>query len=411
MMQPKLKETILIVDDVPTNIKVLVNLLDESGLNIAVAKNGESALEKVHKVAPDLILLDVMMPGIDGFETCKRLKADARTKEIPIIFMTALSDPVDKIKGLQLGAVDYVTKPIHQEEVLARINVHLDLRRARLRLVREEKLASLGQLVAGLAHEINNPVNFIHGNLAYVQRYSHELLEAVKLYQSQCSIPTPEIQAFSEQVDLSFIQIDLPKLLTSIELGTRRIQELVRSLRIFSRLDEADYKAVDLHEGLESTLMLLSSQLEAKAPDSAITVTREYTELPLVECYAGEMNQVFMNLLTNAIDAIEDKLKLWRAMPHPELPYYIPNIHLQTVVLPEQQQIAIRIADNGIGMSETVQQKLFDPFFTTKAIGRGTGLGLAIVHQIIVEQHRGTLRVKSTPEQGTELIVSIPMRT
>lgn len=407
-MQPNLKETILIVDDVPTNIKLLVDLLDESGLNIAVAKSGEIALEKVHKVAPDLILLDVMMPGIDGFETCQRLKADPRTREIPIIFMTALSEPVDKVKGLQLGAVDYVTKPIHQEEVLARINVHLELRRTRLQLIQEEKLASLGQLVAGLAHEINNPVNFIHGNLAYVRRYSHQLLEAVKLYESQCSTPTAEIQAFSEQIDLSFIQIDLPKLLASIESGTCRIQELVRSLRIFSRLDEADYKAVNLHDGIESALMLLSSRLQAKPPHPGITVTRDYAQLPLVECYAGELNQVFMNLLTNAIDAIEDKLNHWTATQHPDLLDYLPNIALQTAVTADQKYVAIRIADNGIGMSETVQQRLFDPFFTTKTIGRGTGLGLAIVYQIVVEKHRGELRVKSTPEQGTELIVSIP---
>ncbi|HEY9616293.1 MAG TPA: response regulator [Microcoleaceae cyanobacterium] len=408
-MKPNLKETILIVDDIPTNIKVLVDLLDESGLNIAVAKSGEIALEKVHKVAPDLILLDVMMPGIDGFETCRRLKTDVRTREIPIIFMTALSDPVDKVKGLQLGAVDYVTKPIHQEEVLARINVHLELRRTRLKLVQEEKLASLGQLVAGLAHELNNPVNFIYGNLVYVQRYSQQLLEAVKLYESQCSSLTPEIQALSDQMDLDFVQADLPKLLASIESGTRRIQELVRSLRIFSRLDEAEYKAVDLHEGIESTLMLLGSRLQAKVPYPPITVTRDYGDLPLVECYAGELNQVLMNLLTNAIDAIEDKLKHWTAIHHPDLADYIPNIYLQTVVT-DQQQISIRIADNGIGMSEVVQQRLFDPFFTTKAIGQGTGLGLAIVHQIVVEKHRGSLRVKSTPEQGTELIVSIPKR-
>lgn len=408
MMQPNLKETILIVDDIPTNIKVLVDLLDESGLNIAVAKSGEAALEKVHKVAPDLILLDVMMPGIDGFETCQRLKADARTREIPIIFMTALADPVDKVRGLQLGAVDYVTKPIHQEEVLARIKVHLDLRQARLKLVQEEKLASLGQLVAGLAHEINNPVNFIYGNLAYVRRYSHELLEAVKLYESQCSTPTPAIQAFLEQVDLSFIQIDLPKLLASIEGGTRRIQELIQSLRTFSRLDEAGYKAVNLHEGIDSALMLLGHRLQTKLSYPAITVTREYGQLPLVKCYAGELNQVFMHLLTNAIDAIEDKLNQWTLVQHPDLSAYIPNIHLQTTLAADQQQIAIQIADNGMGMSEMVQQRLFDPFFTTKAIGRGTGLGLAIVHQIVVEKHRGTLRVKSTPEQGTELIVSIP---
>ena len=409
MMQTTQKDAVLIVEDIPTNIKVLVDLLDESGFNISVAKSGESALEKVQKISPDLILLDVMMPGIDGFETCQRLKANPQTKDIPVIFMTALSDPVDKVKGLQLGAVDYITKPIQHEEVLARINVHLDLRKARLKLVQEEKMASLGQLVAGIAHEINNPINFIHGNLFHAQEYSQLLLKVVELYESK-SEPIPEIEPILADVDWEFIKSDLPQLLSSMTIGTRRIQEIVRSLRIFSRLDEAEYKTVDVHEGIDSALLLLSSRLSAKPPYPPITISREYGELPLITCYAGQLNQVFMHLLTNAIDAIEDKLKHWELTQHPALQSYLPQISIRTTLSSDLDWISIQFADNGIGMSEVIQHRIFEQFFTTKTAGRGTGLGLAIVQQIVVETHKGTISVKSAPEQGSVFSVNVPIQ-
>jgi two-component system, NtrC family, sensor kinase len=408
-MQATQKSAVLIVDDVPTNIKVLMDLLDESGFDISVAKSGESALEKVQKVSPDLILLDIMMPGIDGFETCSRLKANPQTKDIPVIFMTALSDPVDKVKGLQLGAVDYITKPIHQEEVLARINVHLELRKARLRLVQEEKMASLGQLVAGIAHEINNPINFIQGNLSHAQNYSQVLLEVVELYETQAD-PTSEIELLLEQADLAFIKADLPQLLSSMEIGTRRIQEMVRSLRIFSRLDEAEYKTVDIQAGIKSALMLLGSRLKAKPHHPAIVIKQEYAELPLIECYAGQLNQVFMHLLTNAIDAIEDKIKHWEIPANPALQNYVPILSIRTMLSDDRQWVSIQVADNGIGMSEEVQRRMFDQFFTTKLAGRGTGLGMAIVRQIVVEAHKGTITVNSILEQGSEITVNISVQ-
>ncbi|WP_375467650.1 response regulator [uncultured Nostoc sp.] len=177
------KELILIVDDIPNNLKVLFDILNNSGFKVSIAKSGESALEKAQKTLPNLILLDVMMPGMDGFETCRHLKSNQKTKDIPVIFMTALSETVEKVKGLHLGAVDYITKPIEHEEVLARINVHLELRRMQLKLVQEEKMSSLGQLVAGIAHEINNPVNFISGNLIYAQKYIEAVLKLIELYE------------------------------------------------------------------------------------------------------------------------------------------------------------------------------------------------------------------------------------
>lgn len=253
-----LQNSVLIIDDVPTNIKVLFELLEQSGFIVSVAKSGESALKKVKETLPDLILLDVMMPGIDGFETCRRLKADKNTENIPVIFMTALSDVVDKVKGLSIGAVDYITKPFQHEEVLARIDVHLKLRKAQLRLAEEEKFSALGELVAGISDEINNPINFISGNLPHAQNYYQDLIELVDLYGKEFPQSSPKIQKLIQEIDLEHIKQDLPKLITSMKIGATKVTEIVDALRIFLRLDEAELKLVDIHEGIDSTLMLLS---------------------------------------------------------------------------------------------------------------------------------------------------------
>ncbi len=406
-------DSILIVDDIPTNIKLLFELLNEFGFKVSVAKSGESALAKVEEALPSLILLDVMMPGIDGFETCHRLKANPKTKDIPIIFMTALSDTVDKVKGLKLGAVDYITKPIEHEEVLARINVHLELRRTQLKLVQEEKMSSLGLLVAGVAHEINNPMNFIQGNLHHAEKYIQELFKLLHLYEIHTPYPIPEIKAFSEVIELDFIKEDLPQLLSSMVVGTERVEKIVRSLRVFSRLDEAEYKLVNLHEGIDSTLIILNSRLKSTPQRPDIEVVKEYGDLPIVECYAGQLNQVFMNLLSNAIDAINDGISNKKESANNQLPILnsqSPKIWIRTAVTPDQKSVLIKIADNGVGMSEEVRQKIFDQFFTTKSVGKGTGLGLAIARQIIVEKHGGTLEVKSSPGKGAEFMITIPIQ-
>lgn len=340
-------DSILIVDDIPTNIKLLFELLNEFGFKVSVAKSGESALAKVQEALPSLILLDVMMPGIDGFETCSRLKANPKTKDIPIIFMTALSDTVDKVKGLKLGAVDYITKPIEHEEVLARINVHLELRRTQLKLVQEEKMSSLGLLVAGVAHEINNPMNFIQGNLHHAQKYIQELFKLLHLYEIHIPYSIPEIKAFSEVIELDFIKEDLPQLLSSMVVGTERVEKIVRSLRVFSRLDEAEYKLVNLHEGIDSTLIILNSRLKATPQRPDIEVVKEYGDLPIVECYAGQLNQVFINLLSNAIDAINDGISNKKESANNQLPIpnsQSPKICIRTAVTPDQKSVLIKIA-------------------------------------------------------------------
>jgi signal transduction histidine kinase len=409
------QDSILIVDDTPTNLKVLFTVLNQSGFKVSIAKSGESALEKVKEALPDLILLDVMMPGIDGFETCRRLKASLKTKDIPVIFMTVLSEVVDKVKGLKLGAVDYITKPIEQEEVLARINVHLELRKAQLRLVQEEKMSALGQLVAGVAHEINNPVNFIYGNLLHAQRDVNDLLKLVRLYETYTPNSIPEIQAYLEEIDWEFLKDDLPQLLHSMKVGAERILGIVRSLQVFSRLDQAERRPVNLHESIDSTLMLLSSRLRAKArhPDFRrpdIEVVKEYGELPLVECNSGELNQVFMNLLANAIDAINEKLEDGENSQKAELQSFTPRITIRTEVTEDQTKVVIRIADNGIGMCEEVRQRIFEQFFTTKPVGQGTGLGLSITRQIVVAKHGGTLELNSTLGEGSEFVIILPLK-
>ncbi|BAU14531.1 response regulator receiver sensor signal transduction histidine kinase [Leptolyngbya sp. NIES-3755] len=421
--------SILIVDDTPNNIRLLFEVLHEEGFDVSVAKSGEIALEQLTLNQPDLILLDVMMPGIDGFETCRRLKASEETKEIPIVFMTALTDSVDKVKGLKLGAVDYITKPIEIQEVLARIHIHItlrktqreltaevterrqtevklqrslnDLRNAQAQLIQAEKMSSLGQLVAGIAHEINNPVNFIFGNLGHARQYTQDLLELLQLYEQKCVHCNSEIEAKTEEIDFDFLRQDLPKLIDSMKVGAERIREIVLSLRIFSRLDEAGLKQVDIHQGIDSTLTILGHRLKAKSSDSCnIEIVQNYSDLPLIECYAGQLNQVFMNILSNAIDALEESVQLQKQL--------IPTIMISTSLVGDQ--IQIQIADNGIGMSPEVRQRIFDPFFTTKPVGVGTGMGLAISYQVITNRHRGVLDCRSRSGQGTEFLIQLPLK-
>ncbi|MBM0742348.1 hypothetical protein JOY44_12085 [Phormidium sp. CLA17] len=276
------------------------------------------------------------------------------------------------------------------------------LRQNQAQIVQAEKMSSLGQLVAGVAHEINNPVNFIYGNLSHAGDYIQDLTTLLALYQNHYPQPVAAIQAKAEAIDLDFLIEDLPKLLTSMKVGAERIQKIVLSLRSFSRMDEAEVKEVNIHEGIDSTLMILQNRLKAKPDRPKIAVVKNYSELPEVECYAGQLNQVFMNLLANAIDALEESIE---ATQNPA-----PKITICTEVL-NSDRIRIRIADNGPGIPEPVQQKLFDPFFTTKPVGRGTGLGLSISYQIITERHAGNLKCVSSPEQGAEFVLEIPVRS
>jgi PAS domain S-box-containing protein len=284
-----------------------------------------------------------------------------------------------------------------------------ELKRAQSQLIQTEKMSSLGRLVAGVAHEINNPVNFIYGNLSHAKVYVEELLELVQVYQAEYPVPRAAIAETMEEIDFDFLTEDLPKLLTSMEVGADRIREIVRSLRNFSRLDEAEMKFVDIHAGIDSTLMILQNRLKSPLDRPPIEIVKEYGELPQVECRAGQLNQVFMNILTNAIDALEERDSK-RSIE--EIALCPSRIAISTEV--KQGDLArfvvIRIADNGTGMKEQVQEHLFEPFFTTKPVGKGTGLGLAISYQIVVEKHRGKLECFSQVGVGTEFAIEIPIK-
>jgi len=280
-----------------------------------------------------------------------------------------------------------------------------NVQQAQSQLIQAEKMSSLGQLVAGVAHEINNPVNFIHGNLAHASEYIQDLLELLELYRAHLQNHPPHIQAKEDEIDLEFLRQDLPKLLNSMKVGADRIRDIVHSLRNFSRLDEAAIKEVNIHEGLDSTLMILQNRLKAKPDHPAIQVVKHYAPLPLVECYAGQLNQVFMNILTNAIDALDE----FNARRSPaEMAAHPSTITIRTEAI-DESQIAIYIADNGPGMTAEVRQRLFDPFFTTKPVGKGTGMGMSISYQIVTEYHGGSLDYRSEPGQGAEFVITIPI--
>ncbi|NEO29750.1 MAG: response regulator [Symploca sp. SIO3C6] len=586
------KSKILIVDDKPDNLHLLSKMLTTHGYEVRRAINASTALMGVQAAPPDLILLDIRMPDMDGYQLCQKLKAIKQTKEIPVIFLSALNEVLDKVKAFEVGCADYITKPFQIQEVLARVENQLtigrqkallqkeicerkqveealrqsetllnetlritkvggwlidlvskkcfwtqevhqilelpenlklnddmksidlylsfyspiaqtiireafgnaiedgkpydlelplitannnhrwvrttaktvceqgkslrvfgnimditerkqteeairlsearerdratqleltlsELKRTQARLIQTEKMSSLGQMVAGVAHEINNPVSFIYGNLIPASEYASDLIRLIEIYQQTYPNPTPEIQELIEEIDLEFLMEDWQKLINSMQLGAERIHEIVLSLRNFSRTNQLEKEYIDIHDGLDKTLLILNHRLRAVGNRPEIEVIKNYGELPPVNCYNSQLNQVFMNLINNAIDALADtnhndhnsnstnqiqpiKSKIW---------IYTEKIseNSSTATAKTEEKVVIRIVDNGPGMNEQVQKQIFDPFFTTKPAGRGTGLGLAISYQIIVEKHGGKLSCVSAPGEGTEFIVEIPI--
>jgi signal transduction histidine kinase len=273
-------------------------------------------------------------------------------------------------------------------------------------------MSSLGEMVAGIAHEINNPINFIHGNIIYASEYVQYLLDLIAVYQQQYPHPLPLVEEKAEEIDIDFLVKDLPKILDSMNVGSSRIRDIVLGLRNFSRLDESEMKLVDIHEGIDNTLMILQHRLKEKSDYPEIKVIKQYGKLGKVTCYAGQLNQVFMNILSNAIDALEESFTI-------DLPLLVNDktqmikdkgkIRIFTEIT-DINTVIIRIADNGYGMTEAVQQKIFDPFFTTKSVGSGTGLGLSISYQIVVDKHKGSLTCNSILGEGTEFVIEIPMQ-
>ncbi|MBI3284115.1 MAG: response regulator [Burkholderiales bacterium] len=427
------KPTILIVDDTPANIGVLVDYLEEHDFRIVVAQDGEEALQRAQFAKPDLILLDVMMPGIDGFETCRRLKAHTEARDTPVIFMTALTETGDKLTGFEVGAVDYVSKPFQIEEVLARINTHLALRLmqrqlqaknqqlqqeiavrqtaeqsllesyAQLKtskqkqeelhqqLLQAEKMASIGQLAAGVAHEINNPIAFVNSNLNTMHDYMNDLLELIAVYEraesglAQQPALLETIQTTRDKLDLPFVRSDLANLMQESLDGVQRVRRIVQDLRDFSHAGEVQRLSSDLHQGLDSTLNIVWNELKHKAK-----VSKEYGALPDIVCVPAQLNQVFMNLLINASHAVgQDGV-----------------ISIRTGR--SESEGWIEIADNGAGIAPENMQRIFEPFFTTKPVGQGTGLGLSLSYGII-QQHGGRIEVESAVGAGTTFRIWLPI--
>lgn len=410
--------SILIVDDVPANLNLLTGILKQHGYKVRPAPSGSLALDAARHAPPDLVLLDIHMPEMDGFEVCRRLKADDALKEIPVLFISALTETKDKIQAFEAGGVDYITKPFQVEEVLARVKTHLELRRARrelkkknkrlkktltdlkstqVRLIQSEKMAALGVLSAGVAHEINNPVNFIKTSILSLQSDVDDLLKVADLgasccktvHQSQCL----EIQKLQEELEYETILKEIPGLFQSILEGIRRTEEIVRSLRTFARRDEMMSKGVDLHEIIDSALIMLRNRYKKIAE-----IVRDYGTVPLIPCYVGKTSQVMINVLANAIDAIE---KQESSRQH--------QITIKTEVVEREGHswVAVHVTDTGAGIPAELIPKVFDPFFTTKEVGKGIGLGLYITSNI-VREHKGTIEVASEPGQGATFSIFLP---
>ncbi len=320
------------------------------------------------------------------------------------------------------GTVEDITEKKQAEEALRQRKAQLskktteletalrELQQTQAQLIQSEKMSSLGQMVAGVAHEINNPINCVASNLPHAEQYTQDLLKLLQLYARQYPDPPEEIKAQKAAIDLEFIIEDLPKILSAMEQGSERIREIARSLRNFSRLDEAQMKPANIHEGIESTLLILHHRLKPKQEFPGIQIIKEYGNLPLVECYAGQLNQVFMNLIGNGIDAIEELITNENEVnsPLPITNYQLPTIRICTEVI-NSDWVRIRISDSGLGMTEEAQERLFEPFFTTKPVGKGTGLGLSISYKIIVDKHKGDLKCISAPGKGSEFIIEIPI--
>lgn len=393
-------------------------------IEFVFAHNGREALEKIAKFSPfDLVLTDINMPEMDGLTLLEKLSQIDNTLKAVVI--SAYGDMQNIRTAMNRGAFDFLTKPIDFQDMEITIQRALEtvkqarknlteLQEVQTQLIQNEKMASVGQLVAGVAHEIYNPISFIIGNIEHAENYFQGLMTALNIYQQHCFLNNSEVETQIEALDLPFLLEDLPQLLNSMKGGTERILEISISLRSFARADSTSKIFFDIHKGIDSSLLILSHRLKAHEGKPEIKVIKDYGRFPPVECYPGQLSQVFLNILANAIDALEEK-DLGRSREEIKAN---PNfITIRTSLTNESEKdlqdnptshVIISITDNGRGMSEEVRQRVFNYLFTTKAVGKGTGLGLSISRSIVEEKHGGWLTCSSTPGEGTEFIIEIP---
>ncbi|MBF0289255.1 MAG: response regulator [SAR324 cluster bacterium] len=410
------KSVVLVADDSLTVRMELQELLDADGYKPIVVEDGQQALDAVNRNLPDLVILDVIMPKMDGIDVCKKIKSNPATRQIPVIIITSKTDIDDKIRGLNAGADDYLFKPYNTKEfkakinalfrmkkvqmeaernILARTNMELQevnekLKHTQAQLVQNEKMVALGHLVAGIAHEINNPLSFVINNMRIFDEIFQDYQQLFDMYNEakpylSDQTQLQQINKLEQELDLAFLQAEVPKLAQDVHEGLERIRNIVLDLRNFSRLDEAEQKRVNIIAGLESTLNLLQHQWK-----DHVQIVKEYGDIPDTTCFPSQLNQVFMNVLVNAIQAIPDQGK----------------IILRTSQ--EDGMICIQVMDDGKGIDNDTLMHIFEPFFTTKKVGDGTGLGLSISYGII-EKHNGTIAYTSELGKGTTCTIKIPI--
>lgn len=342
---------------------------------------------------------------IGAIVMCSETPTTYSTKDWKLLSILALQT-AGAIEKALLYERSCTAAQVAQEQAQQLQRTLFELQQTQTKLIQSEKMSSLGNLVAEVAHDMNNPINYVSGNLSHIQQYTQELLGLLQLYRQHYSQPVSEIQAVLDNLELEFLIEDLNKMLSSMILGVGRMRQLALSLRNFSRLDQMEMKPVDIHEGIDSTLLIMQSRLKPKEKNLGIQVIKEYGKIPLIEGYANQLNQVFMNLIANAIDALEESMIScqWPVITGKTTDHL--QIRISTAMV-DSTWLKIQIADNGPGIPDSLQKRLFEPFFTTKPTGKGTGLGLSISHQII-EKHGGLLRCLSQPGEGTTFCIEIP---
>ncbi len=426
---------ILIVDDSRSNLLLLSDILTGAGYLVVSADNGVRALSLLADESPDLVLLDIEMPQIDGYEVCRRIKKTESTSLVPVIFLSSLQSSSDKVKGFEVGAVDFVTKPFQEKELLARVETHLvlrylqkdletqnsklqqevmertrveselqkskldlenmvlELKNAQSRILQQEKMASIGQLAAGVAHEINNPIGFIISNLSSLQKYMDKMVEFItsdiaRVFSGQlpgCREHFEQLSAHKKALKLDYVIRDVGMLIAESNEGADRIRKIVLDLKTFSHLDGDEFKIADINAGLESTINIVYNELKYKA-----NLIKELGEIPQTICNLGQLNQVFLNILVNAAQAMET----------------LGEIRIRTCC--DDGAIVVSISDTGCGIPAEKLDRIFEPFFTTKDVGKGTGLGLSIAYDI-VKKHGGEIKVESQVGIGTKFKIIIPV--